>query len=624
MSVKAVESRNCTGGAKQVGVLFFYGMLTLVMTYPLVAHLTEGVLGPPGDNFEYLYKLWWFKHALFDLGVSPFFAADVFYPGGYHLALHEMSLANMSLGMPLTILCGETVSYNALVLLSFALSGFGLYVLAFRLTRERIAALLGGIVFAYCSYRMGHLGAGHLNLLGTQWLPFFFLCLEWVLGSKRVLFAVLVGIFVALSALSSWYYAPTIAIFGAVYVLWRTRPWRERLFDRRLWSLFAVSVIVAGLLMAPSLVHTMRVWSQREMAFSLHEVDVFSASIGEFLVPNPMHPLWGRWVAPYYVERQDVPEYVIGLSWVALALAMVAVRKRREKMTSAYAVLFGLSFVLALGTTLHVDGQRIYVMVPAWIERGFTVAMGWLANRLALHPMPSYYDLRIAGAIYIPLPTLACYLYLPFFDAMRVWTRFGLFTAFAVAVLASVGAAQLVRGMRHSTRHSQWSVLLVVLILFELVAVPFPLGWTEVQSQPVDRWLARQAEEGAVAQFPLWKAEHGPALYAQKAHTRPVAYGYGAFFPRSYRQVRPILWGFPRSEAIDLLRDWGVRYVMVGADSYGAEWPEVQRRISQLDALDLVATFDEEPRYYSGWLSELLPDFGRAFIVDRVYVYELQ
>ena len=626
MTVKAVGVQGRANGAKQVGVLFFYLVLALVMTYPLVAHFANGVLGPPGDNLEYLYKLWWFKHSLFGLGASPLFNADVFHPEGYHLALHEMSLANVSLGMPLTILCGETISYNALVLLSFALSGFGLYLLVFRLTGERLGALLGGVVFAFCSYRMGHLGAGHLNLLGTQWLPFFFLCLEQVLEARRLLPAILVGVFFALAALSSWYYAPMLAIFGGVYVICRARPWRERLLDLRMWHLFAVSAMVACVLVAPSAVHTVRLWGQREMAFSLREVDVFSASVGDSFVPNLMHPLWGRCVASYYMERQDVPEYMIALSWGAMALAVVAVWTRREKATSAYALLCGLSLVLALGTTLHVGGQRVYIGVPGWVERGFTVVVGWLANRLALHPMPSYYDLRTVAAIYVPLPTLFCYLYLPFFDAMRVWTRFGMISAFATAVLASMGAVGIARFVKRTGR-SWWGGALVAwlclgVIVFELMVAPLPLGWTEARSQPVDRWLAQQGGQGAVAQFPLWKAEHGAALYAHKTHGRPIVYGYGAFFPRWYRQARATLWSFPSAQAVDLLRDWGVRYVLVGAGSYGAQWPDVQRRIDRLGVLRLATTFDEESVYHSGWLSELLPDFGRAFIVDRIYVYE--
>jgi hypothetical protein len=144
-----------------------------------------------------------------------------------------------------------------------------------------------------------------------------------------------------------------------------------------------------------------------------------------------------------------------------------------------------------------------------------------------------------------------------------------------------------------------------------------------VQSQPVDKWLAQQSEGGAVIQLPLWKAESGPGLYATTVHGRPIAYGYGAFFPSRYRQRRPVLWDFPTVQAIALLREWGVGYVLVGAESYGAQWPDVQRRIDQFEALQLVATFAEEPVYHSSWLAESLPDFGRTFQVDHIYVYRL-
>jgi hypothetical protein len=598
-------------------------ILALCLTYPLVAHWTHGVLGPPGDNFEYLYKLAWFKHALFDLHVSPFFTADVFYPEGYHLALHEMSLTNILLGMPLTVLWGEAVSYNALILLSFVLSGLSAYLIVFLWTRERFPALLSGVVFAFCAYRMAHLGAGHLNLLGTQWLPLFFLSLEVMLRSGKALSAVLAGVFFALLALSSWYYAPMCALCAGVYVLWRARPWRENLRGRQL-SLLALSVIVALLLMAPSIVQTAQQWSQREMAFSLREVDIFSASVGDLFVPNVLHPWWGKWIAPYYAAREDVPEHIISLSWVALLLAAFALWPCRKHAVMGFALLFGLSAVLALGTTLHVNGQRVYLAAPVWIEKGFTALMGLLANRLALHRMPSYYELRVPEAIYVPLPTLWCYLFLPFFDAMRVWTRFGIVSAFAAAVLAGLGLSRILRS-RPSVARCPWlSILLMAAVVFELAAAPFPLGWSEVQAQPVDRWLREQTDPGAVAVFPLWKAEHGVALYASAVHGKPVVYGYGAFFPHRYRQARPVLWNFPSAESILLLQEWGVKYVLVGAKSYGAEWPAVERRIGEFAALRPVAAFDEKQVYHPGWLAKALPDFGRAFIVDRVYVYELE
>jgi hypothetical protein len=377
---------------------------------------------------------------------------------------------------------------------------------------------------------------------------------------------------------------------------------------------------------------------QREMVFSLQEVDIFSASVGDFVVANPMHPLWGEATALYYQSRQDVPEHMISLSWVALALCGAALwfgRRRASsgagtgetpatswRITSTYALLLAMSLLLALGTTLHVNGQRAYLSVPAWMERGFTTVMGVVANRLALHPMPSYYELRAEHAIYLPLPTLLLYLYVPLFDAMRVWTRFGLVSALATAVLAGMGLARVMGRLKASRR--MWIAgICLAAVLFELAVGTYPLGWSEVQRQPIDRWLAQQPQPGAVALFPLWKAEHGTALYATKEHSRPVIYGYGAFFPRSYRDVRPVLWDLASPEAISLLRQWDVAYVVVGAESYGAEWPQIQHRLEQSGALKLVTTFRETSVYHSGWLAEILPDFGRAFIVDQLYVYRL-
>jgi hypothetical protein len=613
-------------GSRQILVLLFFVLLTLLMTWPLPMILATGVLGPPGDNLEYCYKLAWFRKAIFEWQVSPFFNPSVFYPVGYPLALHEMSLANVCLGMPVLLTAGSTAAYNLLVLLSFALSGFTAYLLAWKLTHRRGAGLLAGILYAFSTYRMGHLGAGHLNLLGTQWLPLFLLSLEQLLSSKRVRSAILAGVFFALSALSSWYYAPMFGLCAALYVLARARPWRQRLLDRRLTLLLVVAVAIASVLMAPSALLTAQQWSRGEMQFSLPEADRYSASMDDWVIPNPLHSWWGDVVADHFVKRQDVPEFLVSLSWVGVVLAALTLRRKRPAIAGAYALLLVASLVLGLGTTLHIDGQRVYVAVPSWAEKGFTVLMGWIANRLALHPSPSYYELRVPGAIYFPLPSLLAYLYVPFFSAMRVWTRFAAVVTLALAVLAGLGWSRLQGWIRPASvaREQMIGALILALAVLELWTPPFAMGWSEVQPQPVDTWLAERTDVGAVAVFPLSKAECGPGLYAAMVHGRPVVYGYGGFFPQWYLQVRPILWTFPSNESIFLLREWGVRFVLVAEDSYGEQWPEVERVISFSSYLRPMAVFEGKSTYHEGWFARQVPDLSRAFIVDRVHVYELR
>ena len=53
------------GRGKQVGiVLVSYALLRLPFAYPILFKLDRVMLGWPGDNLEYVWKMRWFKHAL--------------------------------------------------------------------------------------------------------------------------------------------------------------------------------------------------------------------------------------------------------------------------------------------------------------------------------------------------------------------------------------------------------------------------------------------------------------------------------------------------------------------------------------------------------------------------------
>jgi len=120
-------------------------LLSVVLTYPLIIHLGNRIPGPPapGDNLEYVYKVWWFKHALFELSpATPFFNPDAFYPFGYPVTLSETTLSNTIPALPLTLVFGEVVAYNLTLLASFILSALGMYLLVFGWTHSRSAAFV--------------------------------------------------------------------------------------------------------------------------------------------------------------------------------------------------------------------------------------------------------------------------------------------------------------------------------------------------------------------------------------------------------------------------------------------------------------------------------------------------
>ncbi len=645
------------------GILSLGLLLSLVMTYPLVLHPGSIILGPPGDNFEYLYKMWWFKEALLVKGISPFFNPGVFAPFGYPLALSETTLANMLTGFPLTILFGEVISYNAVMVASFVLSLFAGYLLGYSISSRRAAGLVTGIVFAFAPYRLAHLGAGHLPLMGTQWIPLTFFYLERMMRRQRLRDAAMGGLFLGLTGLSSWYYAYMMGIFVPVYVVLRGlrskcpgstrgvpsplppphisglaqrfaasplrgRLWRKRTFAVQ-WGIgLAWLFVVAGIVLLPALVPLLRTTGRQAIPYPLRYVDQWSASPLDFVVPNIMHPLWGAVVAGLY--PQNVFENVLFVGWIPLALAWVGWRQRNVA-ARAFGWLAVGAFVLALGTTLHVGRHPVQIPVPSEVQFAFERGMSWLSTKLALNPV-SRWDMGGSGTIVVPMPTLLLYLFMPFFSAMRVWTRFGLFVLLGVAVLSGVGAAYLADRWRNGLVVA----LLCAGIIVEFAPMPYALGYARVQPQPVDTWLAKQPGQGLVIQFPLDRTWAGYPLYEARWHGKPVAYGYGTFVPHKYQEAAAPLETFPSRSALALLRNWGVRYIVIAQDSLAQSNPDAVETLNRVPGIQLIWAGTDRNIYAGDRLLRLLPVsplvppseflYGdkQSFLQDNLSVYEIK
>jgi hypothetical protein len=607
-------------------------VLSGIMTYPLVTVLGSRVLGFPADNFEYLYKTWWFKHAVFDLRISPFFDPSIFYPFGYNTALTELTLSNIVPALPLTLAFGEVVAYNAMMLLPFALSGLGMYLLVLRLTRNRTAGLISGGIFAFCPFHMLHLGSGHLPLIAIQWLPLLFLYLDRMIEGHQSRDALMAGLFYSLGALSAWYYAYMFAMAGALYVLLRGRPWRRHLYQWGFLRCAVVFALVSLMLVAPFLLQFVRAFQGSSRTWPLHYLDQLSANPLDFFYPNVLHPLWGQWLMERY--PQNLSENVLFLGLTPLALCALALWRQKDRIRRSFAWVALLFAILALGTTLHGMTGRVYIAVPAQLEHLFNLGMGFLTSRLALFPVSSF-SLQREGAIYIPLPTLLLYLYLPFYSGMRVWARFGLFTAFGVAALAGWGVVRLQRWVQ--TRNGalwpgRWQGLasprllptaLLAFVLLEFAALPYAMGSSGVQPRPVDRWLADQSGDFAIMEYPLIKAMSGRSYYFMRYHGKRISFGQSTYFPRPFSDNRSVLESFPNQDCLALLKSWGVRYILVGSEYYGADWPSLHGALQASPNLRYVLTADDEPRYQGDRVLRLQPGAETAFIVDRIFVYEV-
>jgi hypothetical protein len=142
---------------------------------------------------------------------------------------------------------------NVTILASLFLNGFCAYLLAWRVTGDRGAAIIGGLTFGGSSYLSGHLH-GHFNLTGAWTVPLFAMtALEAMKGRKAWAFAA--GIVLAATAYNDYYYLILECVLGSVIVAAALGDWSVTFQGRGSAARTRATRIVAGLTALAAIVH---------------------------------------------------------------------------------------------------------------------------------------------------------------------------------------------------------------------------------------------------------------------------------------------------------------------------------------------------------------------------------
>jgi hypothetical protein len=569
--------------------------LTLVLTWPLVTHLDTALPSWPGDSFTFLYKIWWFREAL-GSGQWPLFDPNTYAPFGFDLGRGEPTLLNNVPGALIAAIWNEPVAYNLLTILSFVISGLGAYLLGRGLTGSRAAGLLAGVAFAFCAYRWGQY-AGHFQLLGTGWLPLMFYFTERTLKTRRLRDGALAGLMFALTALTAWYYAFMAGLLFALYLLVRLLTMRPHAGLRSLLAPAAAGVLVAAVLVVPVALPQLLLYRGGELRHSEKAADSASAAPIDYAIPNPQHPLWGE--LPIAAHRNEIfldSSLYIGLVPFAVGLFAYLIMRRRGitqgSLWASWLVVAVTAFVLSLGLTLH-DPNGQYMLPLA------------------------------GGGVPVPLPGQLLFDYLPLFSSMRAYARFGVMVALAAAVILALGWLVFLRSERFRRRGVFFATAALVVMLADLWTAPYVWGWSRVEPTQTAQFLRTQPR-GTIMQMPLESSQSGPAFWQVTNYGMPIAYGFDTFEPPEWGPVRDDLEEFPSNPALDALKGWGVRYIVVSANAYEHEWETAKAEIDANPRLRLLASHIERRIWFVDPAPlDARPDMRRFVLPDTLVTYEL-
>lgn len=501
-------------------ILGAYTVLALVLTYPValhpystipIAHQIPGWRPGDGDPWQALWGLWVVTNELVTTGRVPLFTNLVFYPLGVDIWYASSILPAALPALPLIRLAGLVLTYNVMIVGSFAFAGYATFLLVRRVAKDTEAAFIGGLVFAFSPYHMAH-ALEHVFLLASGiLLPLYVLFLIRALDDGGRSNIVLAALLLALATISTIYYPVFLALFTALLLAARLSGATERYVRRQLRWRFAGLLLAGVVLIGPYVGFVVpRVARDTEPRPSFVDVNQWNADILAFFTPSPGHPWWGPLVAPLYANfTGNIFEQTVYPGYVALILAGVALAGRRA--ARFWAVVGVVFAVLALGPLLHVGGR--------WI---FDVG-----------GMP----------ITVPLPAILFY-FVPGVSALRVLSRSAAMVMLVVAVLAGLGVAalrdRLARLRPRPVLVRMVAIVFGLAILVDYLSVPLPVLSTRIP--PVLQAIgAETGPRGSLLDVPLdWRI--AKYEYYQTAHRKPLLVG---LLPRPASAVLRQIEGVP-------------------------------------------------------------------------------
>lgn len=457
------------------GPLLMFGALSLLLTWPLAAHIATHVPGDGIDDPSLAWNLWWIKHALVDQPQNPFQVAWQFWPVGINLAFYTLTVLNGLLAAPLQMAFGVVPAYNLLLLSSFVLSGLGGYLLCLDFLARRplpghrsataFGAFLGGALYAFASAKLFYAALGQGNIASSQWIPFALLYLLRALRRDgRLRDAILASLFMTLQAYAELTFASFLSIFAGLAVVGRLTWWRGdrpgvalrphwSAAQRHAWGgRLVLLAVLCAVGLGPILANMAPDLAVEGDFFTLGGgfADLFSADLVGYALPTQLHPVLGgivRRVANDSAPRPDGSHFPVNkgqqifLGYTTLALAGLGLwRVRRWPTAWFWAGAALLFFLLTLGPGLRVAGRDFGGPLP--------------------------FDLAAR---------------LPFFKGNRYPSRYSVMLLACVAPLVAAGAAGASAWVTARARPSGGAprlvaVALLVLLLFEHLSAPLPLS----------------------------------------------------------------------------------------------------------------------------------------------------
>lgn len=499
-------------------VLLIYLVISLVMFWQVTINFGSMIINGAGDAYQSLFNLWWVPFSIFTLHQSPYFTYALYFPIGANLVSQTMTPLAGILTWPITAL-SRASAYNVLFFSSFALSGLFMFMLADHFVKNRHAAFLAGLIYAFSPVHIAQ-AYSHLQWTIIEWIPLFILFMYLTVKEKSWKYPILAAVCFILLTFMGDIEQGILMVFFTILLLIVMLIFKEERHallrtDTILHlGLFVLLVLLIGspffISMAPHL--SGAALNTTQVSSGTLSNMLWSDNLLSFFLPSPYNGVF----------------HGISLSYANQIYSLFYSGLQYEFNITERTSYIGYSVILLCLIGLYYDfKQNRFKHTAIWLILGVVFAL------LALGPYLQIYN----GTTGVPGLYLL-YRAIPLFNLIREPGRFDFIVTISLALLAAFGFAHISKGKEKRTSLN-YMILFTALILIEYNGIPLssqlanslliptaiPKAYTELASVPGNFSvlilpILPNSNSSTPELYP------GLATYYESATQRPIIGGY--------------------------------------------------------------------------------------------------
>ena len=507
---------------KSLVLIASYLIITIGVTWPLALSLSSTLpLGTEGAFSVPLLNLWSMKwtYQSFLSGFSNYWNAPHFFPETETFALSDPQIFTGIIFSLFQLITNDAVvTYNLVVILILSANALATYFLLRTWGAETIPAFLSGILGLTLPFVFNELGVLQLTAIYPILLAISLNTKYY--RDKKTSDALLVGLFTALSFLTSGYYGIYLSIFLLLSIIFYLR---KEDFSIKLIRDGLLAVLLCSILIFPTVSKQFSVSS--EYSRSRKSIHLTSANLNDYrrLHKNTVGYNYTPWVDTSDNNKQRLYP---GSALIALLLIYLAyARRNRVSREAKYCICAAfIALVLSLGLKFNIGNWYPYDTF-----RNFYPGMANLRSPFRFAIMNQIFLLGIAGL-----------------SLNILWQdkkKLGKILALAFTTIGFI----------------------------EVLTVPLRTHKIE-ESVYTEPWIQKLSElpEGAVAMVPFpkngrTKSHEISTIYMLQAleHGKKIFNGYSGYFPETYQNLANEMQSFPTEQSLIALKALGGKYIVI-------------------------------------------------------------